>query len=176
MTDRITQKMIAGEAHLTQARLREVLDYNPETGIFKWVAPRGSNARPDGRAGSPNDDGYIIIAVDGRKYRAHRLAWLWVHGRFPSGLIDHKNCVRDDNRIDNLRDSTKVFNQQNQRAPFKNNRLGIRGVYLHMLSGRFGARIGINKKVKHIGYFDTAEEAHAAYVEAKRKHHEGCTL
>lgn len=172
----VFQKMAEAETRLTADRLRELLDYDQGTGIFRWKVYRGSKAKAGDVAGSLNEDGYRIILVDGRKYRAHRLAWLWVHGKFPDGIIDHRNCARADNPIDNLRDTTKTVNQQNQRAAFKNNRLGIRGVRLNRTGTGYETRLCVNKKFICLGTYKTAEEAHAVYVAAKRKHHEGCTL
>ena len=169
MSESIRAKMAKGEANLDQERLKQVIAYCPDTGAFTWL-------RTGSAAGSIDGRGYLLICVDGRKYRAHRLAWLWVHGKFPNGIIDHRNCIRADNPINNLRDTTKTVNQQNQRAAFKNNRLGIRGVRLNRTGTGYETRLCVNKKFICLGTYKTAEEAHAVYVAAKRQHHEGCTL
>lgn len=107
---------------------------------------------------------------------AHRLAWLYVHGRWPDGLIDHKNGDRADNRFDNLRDVAHRVNMQNLRKAFVSSKTGLLGAS-PLKDGRFGAFIKRDGKSKNLGTFDTPELAHAAYVAAKRViHHEGNTL
>lgn len=100
---------------LTQARLRELLQYNPETGIFTWLQRRAGKAQKGSIAGRYHPSGHRIIRVDVTSYYAHRLAWIYVHGHIPDGLvIDHINNVRDDNRICNLRPVTQKVNIQNR--------------------------------------------------------------
>jgi hypothetical protein len=158
---------------LTAERLRELLHYDKATGIFTWVsARRGTHA--GSVAGCINNNGYWLITVDGVKYRAHRLAWLWVKGKWPPSEVDHRNTKRSDNRWRNLRLATFEHNQQNRRRAMVTNKVGLLGV---RESGvRFSAGIFHSGKDWHLGTFDTPEEAHAAYVAAKRKHHPGCTL
>lgn len=134
----------------------------------------------DDRAGSRSTDGYIDIKIDGRTYRAHRLAWLYTYGRWPTGQIDHRNGVRDDNRINNLRDVSRDVNAQNQRQAHrgKSTNLPI-GVYPpdpRWGSSGYTAQIGVGGKKIKLGTFTTVGEAYAAYVSAKRRLHEGCTL
>jgi hypothetical protein len=164
---------------VTGNRLRELLRYDPDTGVFTRAVdvlmPRGGVRN---RAGSPAgaDDGlgYVRIRVDGKKYKAHRLAFLYMTDTWPSGEVDHINGVRNDNRWSNLRDATRSINQQNQRGPTIRNVSGAMGV----CNKRWGytAQITVNNKHIYLGYFKTAEAANAAYLEAKRKLHEGCTL
>ena len=156
---------------LTQERLQELLHYDPETGIFTNLKSRG-RVKIGSVAGSKNPNGYIYIAIDSKKYRAHRLAWLYVHGNFPEKCLDHINEVKDDNRIVNLRLATNLENHQNQSSPRTNNTSGFNGVGWHKFSGKWLARIMANGKHKHLGYFDTAEEASAVYLAAKRKLHQ----
>lgn len=164
------------EAAITAQRLREVLHYDPETGIFTWkIAPRSKPEFIGTAAGSNHGEGYKIVKIAQRTYLAHRLAWLYVHGVWPSFNIDHRNGNRADNRIANLRDASQSINLQNQRGPRSHNKTGFLGVK-PARNGRFAAQIVLNGKPVHLGIFKTAEEAHAVYVAAKRKHHPGCTI
>lgn len=90
---------------LTAERLRELLSYDPETGWFTWRVTRSSNGRADAgsRAGALRSDGYRHVTVDQHKYKEHRLAWLYMTGKWPEADLDHKNNTRDDNRFSNLR-------------------------------------------------------------------------
>ena len=160
---------------LTHSKLVELLDYNPYTGSFKWKTTRGPKAVIGSVAGSYHNSGCweIHISPYGR-YRAHRLAWLYVNGQHPKFEIDHINGDPLDNRISNLRDVTRTENQQNIREPRKHNKLGVLGVCSS--GSRFRATIKINGKNKQIGVYDTVEQAYKAYVEAKRKFHNFSTL
>lgn len=151
---------------VTQARLKELYDYNPETGLFtQRFNRRGTFA---GRiAGSVGQNGYIKIAVDQQHLMAHRLAWLYVHGEFPENVVDHINGVRSDNRIENLRACTHSQNLQNAKAP-KRNTSGVKGVSKHPVTGRWKVTVTANGKNYHGGYFANLEDARIA-VEAKRK-------
>ncbi len=173
---------------LTQERLREAFDYNPETGAFRWRLRPSShfnskrtwnawNARFAGKeTGSDRGDGYIALRLDCKSHRAHRMAWLYMTGEIPSGEIDHINQDTGDNRFSNLRVVSRAVNQQNQRrAQCSNKSTGLLGSYKHA-DGRFVASIRVDGKQTYLGLFDTAELAHAAYVKAKREHHKGCTL
>ncbi len=161
------------KANLTAQRLRELLDYDQETGIFTWKIPRGAFKIGDA-SGSLKAAGYIYIGIDFESYLAHRLAWLHVHGEWPQNQIDHINGNRSDNRISNLRDVSTSENQQNQRRAKRNNKLGFLGVSAY--GNKFGARINIPGRVINIGCFDTPEEAHAAYLAEKRKIHPASTI
>ena len=158
-------------AELTQARLKEVLEYSSDTGYFTWLVTRGPKAPAGTRAGTPHARGYVALMVDQKLYLAHRLAWLYVTGAWPVHTIDHINGARDDNRLANLRDVTLQSNLHNQSTPYKSNKTGLRGVSFEPRSNKWYARIRVNKKSVMLGYFATAEEAHAAYTSAKRLHH-----
>jgi hypothetical protein len=159
-----------GRRSIDPAALREKLGYDPETGIFTWK-DSASNVRANGSvAGTTRPvDGYIQINVLGHINLAHRLAWLYVHGEWPRGNIDHINGIPDDNRIANLRDVTQALNAQNQRRAQRRSKTGILGVSPY--KGRFRATITVGRKQRALGYFDTAEAAQAAYVAAKRLYH-----
>lgn len=157
----------------TQARIRELLRYEPETGNFYWLKRTG-RCSAGAIAGCIEHRGYRVISIDGKRYYAHRLAWIYVHG-LVRDYIDHINGDRDDNRIANLRDVDCKTNRQNTRRAYSSNKsTGILGVRL--LKGKYVSQIWINGKDKHLGTFATAEEAHAAYVKAKRLYHAGCTI
>jgi hypothetical protein len=154
--------------------MRAALSYDPETGRFTRIAKSGPNVVVGAEAGAVNH-GYRRIYVGGRPYAAHRLAWLWVHGKWPDGKVDHINGDTDDNRIANLRDVDHSTNLENQRRARSDNLLGVLGVRAKP-SGRYEARIWVKGRPMFLGSYPTAEDAHGAYVEAKRKLHEGCTL
>jgi hypothetical protein len=156
---------------LTQSRLREVLQYYPSTGVFRWRITRGPKAPEGAKAGTAQNRGYVAIMVDQQLYLAHRLAWLYTHGDWPVGTIDHKNGIRTDNRIRNLRDVSLQANLHNQTAAYQSNKTGLRGVSFEPRSNKWYSRIRVNGKNLMLGYFRTAEEAHAAYVAAKTIHH-----
>lgn len=151
---------------LTQARLQKLLRYDPETGEFFWrvVRPR---IKPGDRAGYLNDSGsgYWFISVDGNLYRAHRLAWFYVFGHFPKE-IDHKNRVRSDNRIKNLRIATRRQTRANSATAIKN-RTGFRGITQR--GNTWLAMVRRNGKSTYLGSFSTPEAAHAAYCRAGRE-------
>lgn len=155
---------------LTQERLKELLDYDPETGVFvRKKNVRGGFSIGD-IAGTINDNGYRIINIDGKRYRAHRLAWLYVYGVHPSAYLDHINRDRSDNRINNLREVNKQQNSWNHGGNIANTS-GFTGVSWHKKSNKWRAAIRVNYVQRALGYFDTKEEAHAAYVQAKVEHH-----
>jgi hypothetical protein len=165
---------------LTQARLKELLHYNPKTGLFTWRVISGrkyGRAKPGKAILSASRGGYVQIKIDFHNYSGQRLAFLYATGRWPLGEIDHINGVRSDNRLSNLRDVSHKINCQNRRKADKRNRFGLLGVSMGK-SGRFEANLtlGIKGMRSYIGRFDTAEEAHAAYLERKRKYHPGNTL
>lgn len=162
---------------LTLARLREVLDYNPDTGVFIWRKPASRRMKPGDVAGTPHNKGYIMLNVDGRRYYAHRLAWFYVHGVWPAADIDHKHGQKSDNRISELREATRSQNLENLRGPRSHNKSGLLGVFAEkragVPTGKFVAVIVVKKKRLWLGAFQTPEMAHAAYLEAKREHHLG---
>ena len=164
------------KTELTAARLREVLDYNPETGEFvRIIGVRGQAA--GAIAGTVSAVlGYIFIGIDGARYLAHRLAWLYMHGKWPEKQIDHINGIRSDNRLANLREATAAQNRQNQTEFRRNNSSGYLGVYADKNTGLYTASIKVGGVQHHIGSYRTAEEAHEAYRQEKAKLHPFGTL
>lgn len=165
------------EQEVTAAVVRELLRYDAATGALEWRPRKGRGCRTDligTRAGSPHKDGYLHVALKGKKYLAHRLVWLHTKGVWPTGEIDHINGDRSDDRIENLRDVSKAVNQQNQRKG--KGVCASLGVDLIRRTGMYRARITVKGKVKHLGYFEFLREAERAYLSAKRELHEGCTI
>lgn len=154
-------------APITVERLRELLDYHPETGVFRWKVSKSQGTAAGSAAGFVEREGYRRIKVDGRKYKAHRLAWLHVHGEWPSREIDHVNRNPDDNRIDNLRLATASQNRGNSRR-LSNNTSGYKGVSFRPETGRWRARISHGGKSTCLGDFSSPEEASAAYLSAAK--------
>lgn len=154
---------------LTAEVLRKTLGYSPDTGRFVWLKSMGA-AKSGAEAGGVSSTGYVRIAVFGRRYQAHQLAWLHYYSEWP-GELDHINGEPLDNRIANLRDSTNGENMQNQRRAHRNNQTGMLGVHCHEENGNYVAQIRVDGKVRHIGSYRTAEEAHYAYLQAKRRLH-----
>jgi len=166
---------------ISQEILKELLHYNPETGAFTWRerdikwfsdAPhcRTWNTKYSGKeAGSEmttiKGKRYILICVFFKRHRAHRLAWLYMKGSFPDGEIDHINGSGSDNRINNLRDVTTSENNKNVRLR-SDNTSGFTGVRWFKRDNNWRARIVVNKKEIHLGYFDSIEDAIKARKEA----------
>lgn len=161
---------------LTQQRLKNLLRYNPIPGIFTRLTDNSRGMKIGDIAGSKHSDGYIYIFVGGRNYAAHRLAWLYVHGEFPAGDLDHIHGKEAGNGIKNLREATKKINMQNERRARRNNKSGFLGVHWRKDRRRWVATIRVEKKHIRLGSFATPEEAHAAYINGKRKYHPGCTI
>lgn len=155
---------------ITVERLREVLDYDQETGVFAWKISTSNSVKIGDVAGSINGDGYRKIKLDGREYQAHRLAWIYVTGEWPKEFIDHINSTRLDNRFSNLREATHAENRRNV-GKQTNNSSGFKGVCWHNQTQRWQAQIAVNGRNKYLGLFDTPEAAHAAYRVAAEKLH-----
>lgn len=156
--------------------MRELLRYDPGNGLFQWVKPRG-RAPKDWFAGSEHGSGYLVICVDGVSHRAHRLAWLYVKGKWPRFTIDHRNREKRDNRFANLRDVAIRRNSLNReyRPRREGSAVGVErrvtksGVKWRVRLGHYGRMITV-------GTFHTQAEAEAAYLEAKHLMHPGATV
>lgn len=156
---------------LTHARLLEVLDYSAESGLFIWkkTTNRRMNRMVGHVAGCLRPDGYLTIGLDGEAFLAHRLAWFWSTGNWPAEEIDHKNGVKTDNRLTNLREANRSENRQNTRRAFSSS--GLVGVSWCKREKRFRATIKLNGKQKSLGYFAEPETAYEAYISAKKAIH-----
>ena len=165
---------------VTQQRLKELIHYDPETGVFRWrIKPCDRIAAGAIASNISKTHGYVRIGIDCRRYQAHRLAWLYMTGSCPTESIDHKNGNRTDNRFANLRAATATINNQNQRRARSDSKIGMLGVSPNPggpPGRKFAAFIRYEGRVRNLGNFATATEAHEAYVAAKRKHHPGGTL
>jgi len=150
-------------------RLRELLHYNPDTGLFTWrKSKRGVTA---GRvAGCVGRYGYWTLNIDYKRYAAHRVAWLYVYGVWPVECIDHINRLRTDNRISNLREATPAQNRQNLCLSAKN-KSGTRGVSFDRINGNWRASISVGGKAKNLGRFASKSDAASAYAVAAAKLH-----
>lgn len=163
------QRRTSPHPEMSAARVRELFYYDPETGVLTWrVAPFCHAERLGKAAGSANSSGYVVVRVDGKTHQAHRLIWLHVTGRWPEGDIDHRDRCRINNSWENLRECSREENMQNCSIR-SNNSSGCPGV--GRKKGRWYARLGLSGRRMHLGYFDTFEEAKAAYSLAKRRHH-----
>jgi len=159
------------EAHMITAnRLREVLHYDEETGIFTWKVATANRTKVGSVAASRHSEGYLTVFVDGKSYKLHRLAWLYQTGNWPVADIDHINCVKDDNRFSNLRESTRAENSRN-RMKRCNNKSGFKGVCWDTKSRKWRSRIMAKGEYFFLGYFHSPEEAHTAYCAAAEKLH-----
>jgi hypothetical protein len=166
--------MAASDA-ISIENLRSMLVYDHETGIIRWKVKRGNRAAGS-VAGRVANDGRIHIGFFGANISAHRIAWAMHYGAWPSIGIDHRNGIPTDNRILNLREASQLVNTQNRRAANKGSRSGLLGVSWKSKVGRWRAQIRHGGKLHHLGYFESAEAAHAVYLAEKRRHHEGCEI
>lgn len=153
---------------ITHSRLKELLDYDPMTGLFAWKISSGKR-----RAGAPVgwvDGGYIRLSVDGDTYKAHRLAWFYMTGEWPDGDTDHENGIRTDNRFANLRPATRSQNMMNTKLK-SHNTSGYKGVSFWKKTGKWKAQIQVDKKKLFLGYHETPEGAYEAFIFAALEHH-----
>lgn len=151
---------------LTQHRLKELLHYEYETGVFSWIATK-KNAKAGKAAGTIMKDGYVRIKVDGTGYLAHRLVWLYVEGYFPENKLDHINRDRKDNRRENLREASHQCNMRN-RGLFKNNKTGITGVVFR--GNKYTALIRLSGKANNLGKYNNVLDAAKARWKAEFKY------
>lgn len=149
-------------------RLRKLLTYDPLSGEFTRNVSIGGKFSGT-TAGTITSQGYVGIRIGKIRYYAHRLAWLWMTGQWPTKDIDHKNGARSDNKWNNLRLASPSENQANAKRP-SHNKSGYKGVHFYPRYGKWRAVIMVDKKSLSIGYFQTIEEAHKAYCEAARTH------
>jgi hypothetical protein len=165
---------------ITAEQLRAVIHYSPETGVFTRLVRLANRHHAGDRADtaitSPRLFGYRRVGLFSQRYMAHRLAWLYVYGEWPKLSIDHINGDKGDNRICNLREADDRINLENLRKAKITNKVGLLGVIKQKDSIQWRARIQVRGKGIHLGLFKSPEEAHQAYLVAKRKYHEGCTI
>jgi hypothetical protein len=142
-------------------RLRALLAYDENTGVFSWLTPTSNRVKIGDKATCRDRFGYVVIRLDGVMYKAHRLAWLYYYGEDPPTFIDHIDMDKTNNKIANLRLATKSQNQANTRAR-RDNALGVKGVYFDAARDKYQVKL----RRQHIGRFDALSDAIAAYKEA----------
>lgn len=153
---------------LTAQRAREVLDYDPLTGDLVWKVCLNPRVPAGQKVTHIGGKGYITVGIDGKHYQAHRVAWLITYGVWPVSELDHDNQIRHDNRLTNLKDTTRLGNMKN-RKKFLRNSSGHTGVYATP-AGSWIARICVNKKQVNLGTFSTIAEAVTARQAANTQH------
>lgn len=159
---------MAKRRRLSVARLRSILSYDPETGVFRWKVRTAYCTVVGEVAGSTSGAGYAKIQIDGVTWQGHRLAWLYMRGRLPR-QIDHENLVKSDNRFSNLRAATGSENTANQ-PKRKDTSSRFKGVTWNKNCGRWQASIKVRGRNLYLGLFDEERPAHNAYVAAARQH------
>jgi hypothetical protein len=157
------------ESLLDHNFVKEILFYDPETGLFTWKIRRG-HIRKGCIAGSISTSGYITIKIDRVQFFGHRLAWFYMTGKWPDNQIDHEDLNKSNNKWSNLREATGTTNNFNK-ALAKNNKLGFKGLYFDKRYNKFRAVININKKCIFLGHFTNKDDAASAYNEAAKKYH-----
>jgi len=162
---------------LTQSRLKELLEYNTETGIFTRKISIGSRGMSGNIVGTNHGGGYLTVQIDKKLFYLHRLAWLFVHGEFPKKFIDHIDHNKKNNKIKNLREVSKSGNGQNQiKVTSRNKGANYLGVSFDKRRGVYYAKIQNLGIQKYLGTFETQEDAFARYLEEKRIIHRACTI
>ena len=165
---------------ITQERAKYLFDYDFESGQLIWKNPpaQAKNVKVGDVAGTDHGNGYLRIGADKRGYKAHRLIWLYVNGVHPSGVIDHIDHDKKNNRIENLRDVSLACNRQNMTNKSAYGASPLLGVSFDKSKKvkKWRSAIMANGIRRTLGYFLDQESAHEAYVLAKRQLHEGCTI
>jgi len=154
---------------LTQERLKELLGYDPETGVFTWRVNRTAGLKKGDVAGAIDSEGYRLLCLDKRYYKAHRAAWLYMTGEWPAHSIDHIDRNPSNNRFSNLRVATTAQNGMNRRLDARN-ASGVTGVSWCKNSKKWRADIGENGKLVRLGRFDSLAAATAARKAAEERH------
>lgn len=155
--------------NITQERLKDILHYDPDTGVFVWKVATGRRIKIGYVAGSPNDKGYLRIQINKARTYSHRLAVLYMDGYFPEE-VDHINGVKDDNRWCNLRPCNRLLNAKNSRMLITNTS-GVKGVFMIKSTGKYRASIMVSGKMMNLGNYNTMQEAEIIVRQAREKHH-----
>jgi hypothetical protein len=156
------------KADITLEYAHTRLEYDTDTGEFFW------KRKP---AGHKRTTGYVSVHLADVEVKAHQLAWFMHYGKWPTGMIDHINGNPSDNRIENLRDVTALVNNQNVRKASINSKSKMLGACWNKASHKWQVQITDDSGKRHyLGLFDSPEEAHAVFIDAKRRLHEGCTI
>jgi hypothetical protein len=158
-------------------QIREIF-YFDSSGIlfYKKDSGRWGRVKAGSIAGGKRFDGYLEVRLKERCFLVHHIIWALHTGAWPTEIMDHINGIRDDNRIENLREAGAQINCENKHIPQKNNKIGLMGVHKSRRYNGYLSKISVRGKHIYLGSFKTPEEAHAAYIAAKRMLHEGCTI
>ena len=156
---------------LTLDRIRSALSYDPASGVFIRKYSRSIGHFCGKQAGALRRDGYVQISIDGTIYLAHRLAWFWVHGKWPPAQIDHIDGDRVNNRISNLRQATHAENQKNHRRPRVGSASGAKGVHFEKRTNKWRAIITSDGQIYRLGRYSEKGDAIMAYNEASANLH-----
>ena len=154
---------------LTQDRLKEVLHYNPDTGIFTWIEKVSNKINVGDIAGSNHSSGYFSIMIDCKNYMSHRLAFLYMDGSFPTHDVDHRYGEKKDNRWEKIRRFTRQQNSRNQKLR-NDNKSGATGVFWYARKSKWVASIRVDGASKHLGYFIDFDDAVYARKQADIKY------
>jgi hypothetical protein len=155
---------------IDQETVKKIFHYDAESGMLLWRNGNGRNVKPWQQANSLNSSGYYAIKIQNKSYRVHRLIWLYVNGKFPDGDIDHKNRIRNDNRLCNLRDVSRTDNAQNISLP-KHNKSGHIGVSWIKSHNCWTVYVKVNKKNKWLGYYKNLDAAIAARKAGEKQYY-----
>ena len=155
---------------------KEFLSYDSTSGVFTWTKNKGRIVAGAVAGHKAKRAGYYYIKFNQQIMAVHRLAWYFVYGHPPECHIDHINGDKADNRIVNLRDVDRLYNAQNLKKAHCRNTCGLLGVTSRRGGSRYDSSIWRDGKSYYLGSFITAQDAHNAYLAAKRELHEGCTI
>jgi hypothetical protein len=166
-------------------KIREIFDYDAQRGFLVWRARSAedfygkhphrtcaswNNKNAGKPAGWVDKFGYVWVRIGVDKVLAHRVVWAFVYGEWPCGALDHKNCIKSDNRAENLRIASPAQNAANRRRQ-SNNTSGVKGVFWNPRSSKWMVRIKKDGVLMHIGVFDSLDDAALAYEQAAIKVH-----
>ena len=160
----------------TREQITDHLRYVKKDGLLYWRKAPGNRAKVGDLAGSVSPYGYIVVGLLGMKLFRGHIVWFLEKRQWPTLKLDHKDTDRLNDRIANLRDVPQKWNNQNLRSAQKNNQSGLLGAYWDQARHLWFSSIKVEGRTLALGRYPTAEAAHAAYLAAKRKFHEGSTL
>ncbi len=164
------------ESALTADRLRAMFSYDSDTGKFTRLVRTASSQKAGDEPGGIDAHGYRVMRIGKKIYKAHRLAILYVTGQMPPADVDHIDGNRANNAFSNLRCADRRTNAENHRKAHSHSKTGLIGASFNKQKAKYVAQIKTAGGLKYLGQFDSAPEAHAAYVSAKRIYHQGNTL
>lgn len=160
-----------------EAELKKQVSYDPFTGVLTRISkPFRLKAVLGPIKGSAKKEGHLRVTINGVEKYFHQIAWFLHYGYWSDKIIDHKDGDPTNNRINNLREVTKIGNLHNQRKAHHHSKSGLLGAHYRADKKKFESAITTDGVKVRLGYFDTAEDAHQAYVQAKRIKHPTCTL